>query len=248
MRSSDFSRTQLGRGAPRLIWVTVLAIASLGLGISLGRATVDASSTRPPQPAASPPSIIPVPSATALAARTVNGVPEGFPETTAGALTAAVGFLHVEVSDNMARPDAYRTAWREMCTPTYFSQVGRAAAETVIADQESANHLVSNAAGGQRVYEHIFPLTAAVLEMSGPTSTVQTWSLVVAHPGDGPTTVTFSAGTLVLRWWNGDWKLDGGSASSVAADGASGALRLDDGPALPRYLSQLAGVDDAPAR
>lgn len=248
MRRLHLLPREFTRRAPLLTWVAVLAVASLGLGIALGRATIDSSPVGAARPVPTPPPTISAPPTANAPTGVVDGVPEGFPETTEGALAAAVGFLDVEVSDLMARPDAYRAAWREMCTPTYFAQTGRAAAEAVIAGQESANHLISNAASSQPVYEHIFPLTAAVLETSGPTRTVQTWSLVVAHPGDGPTTVTFSAGTLVLRWWNGDWKLDGGSASSAAADGASGALRLDDGPALPRYLSQLAGVDDAPAR
>jgi hypothetical protein len=232
---------------PLLAWIAVLALGSLALGLALGRATVDpgrASTT----PTASPPTL--AMSATPSIAptlRVVDGVPEGFPETSAGALAAALGFLGVEVSDGMGDPAAYRAAWREMCTPAYFDATGRAAAEAVISGQESANHLVSNAASRQVVYERIFPLTAAVTAMSGSTATVQTWSLLVAHPGDGPTTVSFSAGTLALRWWAGNWKLDGGSGSSAKGDGASGALRLDDGPALPRYLGQLAGVDDAPA-
>jgi hypothetical protein len=231
-----------------MAWITVLAVGFLALGLALGRATVDSSRASTTRGASPPPAASVTPSL-APAQRMVDGVPEGFPETSAGALAAALGFLGVEVSNRMADPAAYRAAWREMCTPAYFVAAGRVAAEAVITGQQSANHLLSNAANNQLVYERVFPLTAAVTAMSGATATVQTWSLLlVAHPGDGPTTVSFSAGTLSLRWLGGDWKLDGGSGSSAKADGASGALRLDDGPALPRYLSQLAGVDNAPAR
>ena len=232
---------------PLVVWIAILALGSLALGLALGRATVDSSRASATPGAPAPPLATSVTSRLVPALRVVNGVPEGLPDTNAGALAAALGFLGVEVSDRMADPAAYRAAWREMCTPAYFDATGRAAAEAVISGQQSANQLVSRAASNQLVYERIFPLTAAVTAMSGSSATVQTWSLLVAHPGDGPTTVSFSAGTLVLRWWMGDWKLDGGSGSSAKADGASGALRLDDGPGLPRYLSQLGGVDDAPA-
>ena len=171
------------------------------------------------------------------ATRIVAGVPEGFADTHSGAVGAANAILGVEASDLMAHPDAYRAAWREMCTPTYFSSSGRAAAEEVLAAQETNNHLLSNAASGQRVYERAFPLSVVVLTYTDAAATVRTWALIVAHPGDGPTVVSFNAGTLQLRWSAGDWKLDGGSASSSRSEGASGALLLDSGPQLPGYLA-----------
>jgi hypothetical protein len=164
-------------------------------------------------------------------------VPEGFADTRTGAVGAASAILGVEAGDLMAHPDAYRAAWREMCTPTYFSTSGRAAAEEVLAAQETNNHLLTNVAAGQRVYERAFPLSVVVLTYTDATATVRTWSLVVAHPGDGPTLVSFDAGTLQLRWSVGNWKLDGGSASSSRSDGATGPLLLDSGPQLPGYLT-----------
>ena len=233
---------------PRLIATALAigaaAIASACAGLVVGRATAGPGD---PSPAAlhTSPAVLATPApATGPPARVVDGVPEGYDHTRDGALRAAIGFLRVEVSDLVAQPDAYRAAWREMCTPEYFASAGREAAESVIASQETNNHLISNAAGGQRIYERLFPLTASVIEYTDGAATVRSWSLIVAHPGDGPTVLSFAAGTMQLRW-TGDWKLDGGSASASTADGASGSLRLSDGPALPAFLGDLTGLDDA---
>jgi hypothetical protein len=217
---------------------TVVAIViTLGAGIALGRATsgraapAATASTRPSAGmlTPSPPS--------AGATRIVAGVPEGFADTQGGAVGAASAILGVEAGDLMAHPDAYRAAWREMCTPTYFSSSGRAAAEGVLTAQETNNHLLTNAAAGQREYERAFPLTVDVLTYTDAAATVRMWSLVVAHPGDGPTLVSFNAGTLQLHWSAGNWKLDGGNASSSRSEGATGPLLLDSGPQLPGYLT-----------
>ena len=230
--------------ARELVEQVLLASAAAAAGFGIGPATAGAVS--PAQPSRTATSAAPTPDASAP--RTVAGVPEGFPHSGQGAQHAAIGFLQVEVSNLMADPDAYRAAWREMCTPAYYSSGGRAAAETVLANQESANHLLTNAAHGQRVYERVFPLTGWVVSDDADTATVRTWSLVVQHPGDGPTIVLFDAGTMQLRWLDGDWKLNGGSGSSSTADGASGPLRLDDGPGLPPYLAQPEVGDAAPSR
>jgi hypothetical protein len=229
--SSMRSRTVLGCGT------VVAAVITLGTGIALGRATsgraapAPTASTRP-----SPEMAAPSP-ASAGATRIVAGVPEGFADTLTGAVGAANAILGVEASNLMAHPDAYRAAWREMCTPTYFSSSGRAAAEGVLTAQETNNHLLTNVAAGQRVYERAFPLSVVVLTYTDAAAMVRTWSLVVAHPGDGPTLVSFNAGTLQLRWSAGNWRLDGGSASSSRSEGASGPLLLDSGPQLPGYLT-----------
>jgi hypothetical protein len=181
-------------------------------------------------------------SPSAGATRIVAGVPEGFADTLSGAVAAAKAILGVEASNLMAHPDAYRAAWREMCTPTYFGSSGRAAAEGVLAAQETNNHLLTNAAAGQRVYERAFPVSVVVLTYTDAAATVRAWSLVVAHPGDGPTLVSFNGGTLQLRWSAGNWKLDGGSASSSRSEGATGPLLLDSGPQLPGYLSDPSTV------
>jgi hypothetical protein len=229
--SGTRSRAVLGCGT------VVAVVITLGTGIVLGRATgtraapaaAAHSLMSPGMAAPSPPS--------AGATRLVAGVPEGFADTRSGAVGAGNAILGVEASDLMAHPDAYRAAWREMCTPAYFSSSGRAAAEDVLAAQEANNHLLTNAAAGQRVYERAFPLTVDVLTYTDAAATLRTWSLVVAHPGDGPTLVSFDAGTLQLRWSAGSWKLDGGNASSLRSQGASGPLLLDSGPQLPEYLT-----------
>lgn len=232
------SYTEPGSGLrPRAVLscgAVVAVVITLGTGIALGRATIGGAA--PTATASTGPSAVMAPSP-AGATRSVAGVPEGFADTRSGAVGAANAILGVEAGDLMAHPDAYRAAWREMCTPMYFSSSGRAAAEGVLAAQESNNHLLSNAAVGQRVYERAFPLSAVVLTYTNVAVTVRTWSLVVAHPGEGPTLVSFNAGTLQLRWSVGDWKLDGGSASSSRSEGASGALLLDSGPQLPGYLT-----------
>jgi hypothetical protein len=227
----------------RLLTVVVTAAAAslaLAVGVAAGRATAGAdarpAAVGPPVHTASP--AMPAPPGSP---RVVAGVLEGYAHTRDGARTAATAFLGVEVGDLMAMPDAYRAAWREMCTPSYYASGGRDAAETVIAAQEATNHLVTNAARGQRVYEHVFPLTASVASYDGDSAAVTTWSLLVAHPGDGPTIVSFEAGTVGLRWYAGDWKLGGGQGSSSPLDGTSGPLRLDAGPGLPGYLSDPAG-------
>jgi hypothetical protein len=215
---------------------TVVAVViTLGTGIALGRAT--SGGPAPTATASTRPSPVMVAPSPAGATRMVAGVPEGFADTLSGAVGAANAILGVEASDLMAHPDAYRAAWREMCTAAYFSSSGRAAAEDVLAAQETNNHLLSNAATGQRVYERAFPLSAVVLTYTDAAATVRTWALMVAHPGDGPTVVSFNAGTLQLRWSAADWKLDGGSASSSRSEGASGPLLLDSGPLLPGYLT-----------
>jgi len=227
------SRAVLGCGT------VVAVVVTLGTGLAIGRATsggpapMAAAPTRPSRVVVAPSHA----GAGAGATRIVAGVPEGFPDTLSGALDAANAILGAEASDLMAHPDAYRAAWREMCTPAYFTSSGRAAAEEVLAAQETNNHLLSNAAAGQRVYERAFPLRIVVLTYTDATATVRTWALMVAHPGDGPTVVSFNAGTLQLRWSAADWKLDGGSASSSRSDGASGPLLLDSGPQLPGYLA-----------
>jgi hypothetical protein len=223
--------------------MVIAVVITLGSGIVLGRATGGHAAPIVGTPAApSPVRVAPSPPA-AGTTREVAGVPEGFADTRGGAIGAANAILSVEASHLMAQPDAYRAAWREMCTPAYFSTYGRAAAEGVLAAQETNNHLLTNAAAGQRVYERAFPLSAVVLTYTNAAATVRTWSLVVAHPGDGPTVVSFNAGTLQLRWSGGVWKLDGGSASTSASDGASGPLLLDSGPGLPVYLTDPSTVE-----
>ena len=237
MSRRDASLTDVDSGGGAVIRrVGVLAL-TIGAGIAVGLGLGRWSAADRPEPALSvaPPAMAPP---VASVRRVVADVPEGFAHDAEGARQAAAAFLGVEVSDLMADPEAYRSAWREMCTPGYYAAGGRAAAETVLANQESANHLLTNAAHGQRVFEHALPLSVWVVSEDGDTATVRTWSLVVQHPGDGPTVVLFDAGTMQLRWLGGDWKLDGGSGSSSTADGASGPLRLDDGPGLPAYLEQ----------
>jgi hypothetical protein len=224
------SRAVLGCG-------TVVVLFALGTGIALGRATSGRAARAAAAPTQPSPGIVAPSSPSEAAMRIVAGVPEGFADTRRGAVGAANAILDVEASELMAHPDAYRAAWREMCTPTYFSSSGRAAAEGVLAAQETNNHLLTNVAAGQRVYERAFPLTVDVLTYTDAAATVRTWSLVVAHPGDGPTLVSFNAGTLQLRWSAGNWKLDGGNASSSTSEGASGPLLLDSGPQLPGYLA-----------
>jgi hypothetical protein len=225
------SRAVLGCGTVAAVVIT------LGTGIALGRATSSPAAPAAAAPTPPPPGMVARSSPSAGATRIVAGVPEGFADTRSGAVGAANAILGVEASYLMAHPDAYRAAWREMCTPTYFSSTGRAAAEGVLAGQETNNHLLTNVAAGQRVYERAFPLSIVVLRYTDAAATVRTWSLVVAHPGDGPTLVSFDAGTLQLRWSAGNWRLDGGSASSSRSEGASGPLLLDSGPQLPGYLT-----------
>jgi hypothetical protein len=225
------SRAVLGCGT------VVAVVITLGTGIALGRATSGRNAPAAAAPTLPSPGTAAPSYPSAGATRIVAGVPEGFADTLSGAVAAANAILGVEASDLMAHPDAYRAAWREMCTPTYFSSSGRAAAEGVLAAQETNNHLLTNVAAGQRVYERAFPLSVVVLTYTEAAATVRTWSLVVAHPGDGPTLVSFNAGTLQLRWSAGNWRLDGGSASSSRSEGASGPLLLDSGPQLPGYLT-----------
>jgi len=168
--------------------------------------------------------------------RVVAGVPEGYADSPEGARQAAMGFVQIEAGSLMAHPDAYRAAWQEMCTPDYYASQGRARAEEVLTQQEAINHLISNAANGQPVYERAVPLTATLASGGAATASVRTWSLLIQHPGDGPTTVTFAAGIVELRWTDGTWKLDGGSGLSTLGDGTSGALQLSAGPGLPGYL------------
>ncbi len=219
-------------------------VAALGAGIAIGHATRGT-----PPPAIAPAQRLaggPVSSSSPSGpTRVVAGVPAGFADTPGGAVHAAVAFLGVEVSDLMAHPDAYLAAWRQMCTSAYFDSTGRAAAETLLTAEQTDNHLISNAAAGQRVYEQAFPLSVVIAAYADATATVRTWSLIVAHPGDGPTVVAFSGGTLQLHWWHGDWKLDGGSASSSASDGASGPLLLDAGPQFPAYLGAASAGGEA---
>ena len=225
------TRAILGCGA------LAVAVITLGSGIALGR--LSAGRAAPVAGVGGAPS--PAPAASSApepgAIRVVAGVPEGFADTRDGAVDGAKAILEVEAGELMAQPEAYRAAWREMCTPAYFSSAGRAAAETVLSTQESNNRLLSNAAAGQRVYEVVFPLSVVILTYTNAAVTARTWSVRVSHPGDGPTAVSFDAGTVQLRWWGGNWKLDGGSSSTSAADGASGPLLLNSGPQLPAYLT-----------
>jgi hypothetical protein len=225
------SRTVLGCGT------VVAVVITLGTGIALGRATSGRAAPAATAPTLMSPRMVAPSPASAGATRIVAGVPEGFADTRSGAVGAAIAILGVEGGDLMAHPDAYRAAWREMCTPTYFSSSGRTAAEDVLTAQETNNHLLTNVAAGQRVYERAFPLSVVVLTDTDAAAVVRTWSLVVAHPGDGPTLVSFDGGTLQLRWSAGNWKLDGGNASSSRSEGAAGPLLLDSGPQLPGYLT-----------
>ena len=215
----------------------VVAVVTLGAGTALGR--LSAGRAAPAAGVGGVPS--PAPAASSApesgATKVVAGVPEGFADTRDGAVDAAKAILGVEAGELMAQPEAYRAAWREMCTPAYYSSTGRAAAEAVLSGQESNNRLLSNAAAGQRIFEVVFPLSVVILTYTDAAVTARTWSLRASHPGDGPTTVSFAAGTLQLRWWAGIWKLDGGSSSTSPADGASGPLLLDSGPQLPAYLT-----------
>jgi hypothetical protein len=233
------ARLLLGCGA--VVLLAVALRAGVAIGGAGGHSAASNASSVPPSQAA--PALAPPVGAT----RVVAGVPEGFPDTRDGAVNAASAFLTVEGSGLMATPQLYRSAWQEMCTPTYFMSSGRAQAEAVLTAQQANNRLISDAAAGQRVYEHAFPLTATAVAYTDSIATVRTWSLVVAHPGDGPTVVSFDAGTLQLRWSGADWKLDGGTASSSTADGASGSLLLDVGPQLPAYLGGPAMPGEVPA-
>lgn len=231
-------------------WRTVSRVAALsaaalvvgGTGLEVGRITSVAS----PRPA----SVAPDSASSLPAAHSAptGGAPGGFPETAAGARAAAMTFVQIEAGALMAHPDAYRAAWQQMCTADYYAAEGRAIAETVLAEQEAVNHLVSNTAAGQRVYERAVPLTAVVSAMDSSTATVRTWSLLIAHPGDGPTVASFAAGVMRLRWEGGGWRLDGGAGLSSPDDGTSGLLELSAGPALPGYLANDAESSDAPTR
>jgi hypothetical protein len=246
-RGFDPDNVGLGLRARLLLGCSAVAllVSALGAGVAIGGAGSRGAPGGASSVSGSRPSMAPAPPVGAL--RIAAGVPEGFPDTRDGSVGAAIAFLTVEASGLMATPQLYRSAWQEMCTPAYFRSSGRAQAEAVLTDQETSNHLISNAAAGQRVYEHAFPLTATAVAYTDAVATVRTWSLVVAHPGDGPTVVSFGAGTLQLRWSGTDWKLDGGTASSSTADGASGRLLLDGGPQLPAYLGDPAMPGEAPA-
>jgi len=202
------------------------------------------ASEAPPRPTPPPSGSVSAPPAAQSAPP--SGEAGGFPETATGARAAAMTFVQIEAGGLMAHPDAYRAAWRQMCTADYYATEGRAIAETVLAEQESVNHLVSNTADGQLVYERAVPLTAVVSAMNGGSATVRTWSLLIAHPGDGPTVASFAAGVMRLRWERGGWRLDGGAGLSSASDGTSGLLELSAGPALPDYLANDAESGDAP--
>ncbi|HET9052011.1 MAG TPA: hypothetical protein VFO60_09920 [Candidatus Dormibacteraeota bacterium] len=85
-------------------------------------------------------------------------------------------------------------------------------------------------------------MTAGTTTYTDDRSSVQVWSLIVLHAGDGPTKAVFDGVAADLAWDGSGWKLDGGRTFTTADGGSTGGFALTDGPQLPAFLT-LPGVD-----
>ena len=205
-------------------------------GWAVGASVVTTPSTAP---AVAPPGQSP---ALTGGAPQAAGLPNRSTHSHTGSVQALVAMLQVQAGPLLLQPDAYRAAWQRMCTPEYWAATGRQGAEEMLDTLAVGGQLVAGAARGEQVYVHLFPLTAGTTAYSDDRASVQVWSLIVLHAGDGPTKAVFDGVAADLAWDGGGWKLDGGRTFTTADGGSTGGFALTDGPQLPAFLT-LPGVD-----
>ena len=203
-----------------------------GLAVGSSAATPPAASTNGGQAAASAP----------RTSHPAAGGADASVHSPTGSVRALVGMLQVQAGPLLLQPDAYRAAWQRMCTPAYWTATGRQGAEEMLDTLAVDGQLVTSASRGEQVYVHLFPLTGGTTSYTDDRSSVQVWSLIVVHAGDGPTKAVFDGVAADLAWDGGAWKLDGGHTFATADGGSTGAFALTDGPQLPVFLT-LPGVD-----
>jgi hypothetical protein len=183
------------------ISMVVAAVLALG-GAAVGRFTA-------PRPATPPPAVVAVtaprpgwPGATRL----VNGIPEGYAHTRAGAVAAATNDLVLDVSDLILDPARYRAVVAQLAAPEDRQRLLTIAEENVDFLQ-NRYQMVSDAAHGVAVVVRLVPLTYRLEAYTSQSATVDVWTLeLFAVDGVLAPTDNWVTATVVLEWVGGDWK------------------------------------------
>ena len=209
-----------GRGGRRAGLVTaavlVLAVALVGGGLLLGRATADpTASTASAGGALSPhgPTVI------------VDGIPSGYPRDRAGAATAAVNFLQACWSAASGVGDVER-----------IRAVMAAANPSVQVVKTIGPGRVARPDSGQQVT----PAAVTVLSQDDEQAVVSVWAVSAYGGTVGDTTRTtgmWFTFTVALSWESGDWRIaDLSVVDGPDSDGVGGDNQVPLTGALTVYL------------
>lgn len=179
-------------------------LVCVGVGIAIGRATVGGSVSTAPSRSSPAPTQTASPGPTRL----TNGVPVGYAHTQQGAVAAATNFARVLASTPLLiQPDALRTAYATVATPTQ-AEAFRRMADQAIAVFNNRLQLVTNAARGAATVVQAYPLTYTVRSYTAAQAAVDVWAVtVIAQQGTTVPLSLWGSTTFQLQWVNGDWRV-----------------------------------------
>jgi hypothetical protein len=203
-----------GRG--RILRRAIPLFAALLLGVLMGRATAPGSPSpapvRTPAPAASP-------------ARTEAGVPVSFPETPAGAATAAAAYQQSFAAPEILRPGVLRARVEAVATPDYAAKMLEANGPGL--ERLAAGPIGVGLAHGLRTLYAAVPIGYRVLGYEPGRAEVETWGLtLLGNAGSVQPAAYFGLSHTELAWVGGRWRI----AATESGFGPTPRLATKPGP------------------
>ncbi|MEO3766353.1 hypothetical protein [Streptomyces sp. B8F3] len=202
-------RVSPSRAMVTVVGVVVLLIAAIAFANRGGNTEDDPESTADPDTTAQPTS----PTGDAPVKNTTDGIPAGFPQTTAGAQSAAANFAVALGGDQMFTPEGRHELVDALYTPDLAekTKTGMDAAYT----EDFLANLGLDAEGeppsGMTFISRTIPIGTTVKEYEDGTATVAVWYtglIGLAGPdSDVPVRTTWHTWTFELQWSDGDWKI-----------------------------------------
>lgn len=169
--------------SPRLRHAALVVVAVL-VGVLIGRGTAGSDGGR---------------SVSASGAPTDqrSGVPTGYPHSEGGAASAAAN-LSATLAYSVAQgPGQVKEVAGQVGTASYASRVAAAYQDRQVLDPSAT------------VLFRAVPITYRVLSYSDDRAAVRIWSVsILAGEDSSPGAASFKTATIVVRWTNGDWKVD----------------------------------------
>lgn len=222
------------RRAPLLAIAAV--VAALLIGLLIGRVTA-------PDHHATTATTAPTPEG--QAARRVGTIPVGYPHSRAGAVAATLNAGAVLGDPRVLLDPTRRTRVLSLlATPRYaktFTGTGAAALE-----QARNAPLGRGLQSGAQTISLTSPLAYRIAAYDGASAKVLSWGVAVVGNDQGLVpSASWATTTTILRWEQGDWKIDAASSTEGPAPGLGG-QHPTDANGFISALSGSQGVRHAP--
>jgi len=174
-----------------------LILATLALGLLLGRASAPSPSSTPSGRA---------PATDRSGARSESGVRLGFPETPSGAAAAIAAYQQAFAQPTILRPGVLQARIDAVATPDYAARM--LAANGPGAERLAGGPIGTGLAHGVRTIYRAVPIGYKVLSFAHDRAEVETWGLtIVGNLGSVEPSAWFGTSRADLSWEGGRWRI-----------------------------------------